>query len=97
MGAGKGCSPSLRAPRSISTPGGFHRHRRHRIGLGARRIEGTGVRQARDTDLPLDLGVIGLEFLIADRPIRERRCPGMPPSTLRSLKSISWKRQKLAV
>ncbi len=51
--------------------GGFHRQRRHGIWLGARRIEGARLAKPRHADFPLDLGVVGFEFLIADRPVRE--------------------------
>ena len=51
--------------------GRLHRQRRHRIGLGARRIEGAGAGEARHADLPLDLGVVGLEIGVGDRPVSE--------------------------
>ncbi len=53
--------------------GGFDRQRRHGIGLAARRIEGARVGEARHAHFPLHLGVVRLEFLIADRPIGECR------------------------
>src|SRR6478736_6480913 len=49
----------------------LHRQWRHRIRLGARRIEGTRAGEARHTDLPFDLGVVRLEIGVGDRPVSE--------------------------
>src|ERR1051326_3562222 len=51
----------------------LHRQRRHRIRLGAGRIEGTGAGQTRNSDFPFDLGVIRLEISVGDGPIPEVR------------------------
>ena len=45
------------------------RHRRHREGFGARRVE--GPRRAGDANLPVDPRVVGLEFGVVDRPVGE--------------------------
>ncbi len=47
----------------------LHRKRWHRIGLGARRVERAGAREARDANFPLNLGVVRLEVGVADRPV----------------------------
>src|SRR5262245_42116189 len=52
-------------------PRRLHRERRHRIWLGARRVEGTGSGETRDANLPLDLRVIRLEISVGDRPVSE--------------------------
>ena len=51
----------------------FHRQRRHRVRLAAPRVERAGARQPGHADFPLDLGVVGLEFVVRDRPVGERR------------------------
>ncbi len=50
---------------------GFHRQRRHGIGLGTWRIERAGARQSGDADFPFDLGVVGFEIGVRNRPVGE--------------------------
>ena len=49
----------------------FHRERRQGIGARARRVERPGL--AGDAQLPLGLGVVGLEVAVGDRPVFEAR------------------------
>ncbi len=51
--------------------GGFHRKRRHGVGLRARGIERTGARLAGDAYFPFDLGVIRLEIGVGDGPVAQ--------------------------
>ncbi len=80
----KRMQPELAGAALEQHAGGLHRQRRHGIGLGARRIERARIGESRHSHVPFHLGVVGLEFLIADRPIGESPSRGSPPSTLRS-------------
>ena len=47
--------------------GGFHRHRRHRVGSAPGRVKGPGC--AGNPHLPVHFGVVGFQFLVADGPV----------------------------
>lgn len=51
----------------------FDGKRGHRIGPGARRVEGAGVGEARDADFPFDFGVVRLKVGVGDGPIDKIR------------------------
>ena len=72
---GKRVQPELARAALEQHAGGFHGQGRHRIGPRSRRVERAGAREARHADFPLDLGVVGLEFRVVDRPVGEAR-PG---------------------
>ena len=68
-GAGKGWYPSLLRALLEEHAARLHRHRRQRIRLGARRIERTNARHARDSEVPLGLRVVRLQVGVGDGPI----------------------------
>src|SRR5207253_5899472 len=58
----------------------LHRERRQGIGPGARRVE--RPRLPGDAQLPLGLGVVGLEVTVGDRPVLEPGAGDRPEATL---------------
>ena len=48
---------------------GLHRHGRQRVRFGAWRIEWAHTCLARDAEVPLSLGVVGLKVGVGDRPV----------------------------
>ena len=51
--------------------GGVRRQRRHRVATAARAVVGARLVRPADAHLPLDPVVVGLEVLVADRPVGE--------------------------
>ena len=58
----------------------LHRERRQGIGPRARRVERPGL--PGDAQLPLGLGVVGLEVTVGDRPVLEPRAGDRPQAAL---------------
>src|SRR5690242_18014334 len=51
--------------------GTLYGKRRHGIGLRARRIKGTRIRESGNAHVPFDFRVVGLEIRVSDGPIGE--------------------------
>src|SRR5512132_842515 len=96
IGDGTGCRPSFRAPRSKSTPDDFTGSG----GIGYGRVRGgsNGLAPARpDTPISHSTVVYYGSGSASSMGQSSNVVPGIAPSSDRSLKSTSWKRQKLPV